>query len=158
MSESPSSPPCRLAAVTPYLILRNAAEAVGYYLKVFGAVEVYRMTGPDGKAIMHGEIRIGDSMIFFADEFPDWGIKSPLTLGGSPVALHLSVPNVDEVFDRAVAAGATVIMPVQNQFWGDRYGKLVDPNGHVWGIATEVESLTAEEINRRAAEAMKPEQ
>lgn len=134
--------------LTAHLVVKGAAAAIEYYKKAFGAEEVLRMPGPGG-TIMHAEIRIGDSHIMLNDEFPDFRKLSPRTIGGSPVTLHLYVNDVDAVFDRAVKAGATVMMPVGDMFWGDRYGALEDPYGHHWSIATHKEDLTAEEIAER---------
>ena len=140
---------------TPYLIVKGAADAIEFYKRVFGAAELMRVPGPGG-ALMHAEIKIGDSIIMLADEFPDMDALGPKTIGGSPVGLMLYLTNVDEVFHRAIAAGAKEIRPLQNQFYGDRSGTVEDPFGHKWTIATHVEDLTHEEIERRMA-AMKPE-
>ena len=137
--------------VTPYLTVRGADRAIEYYKQAFGAEELLRMPGPDGKGIMHAEIKVGDSKVFLSDEFPGMGSRSPETLGGSTASVHLYVEDVDAVFNRAVTAGAKVRMPVADMFWGDRYGKVMDPFGHEWGIATHKEDLTAEEIGQRAA-------
>lgn len=139
-------------SVTPYLILNDTAKALEFYKKAFGAEEIFRMPGPGGK-IMHAEMKIGDSMLMLADEFPDYGSKSAKTLGGSPVGIFLYVPDVDATFQQAVAAGATETMPLENMFWGDRYGKLVDPFGHNWHLATHVEDVAPEEMEKRAAAA-----
>ena len=136
--------------VTPYLVVRDASAALDFYAKAFGAKELMRMHGPGG-SVAHAEMRIGDSNIMLADENPDWGLTSPQTLGGSGVSVFLYVPNVDALFAQAVSAGASVTMPLANQFWGDRYGKLRDPFGHVWNLATHVEDLSPEEIEKRAA-------
>jgi len=141
--------------VTPYLIIRDAAKAIEFYKKAFGATESSRMPMPDGK-IAHAEIKIGDSMIMISDENLAWGTKSPQTLNGSPVGIFLYVPDVDATCKQAIASGATEVMPVSDQFWGDRYGKVLDPFGHQWNIATHVEDLTSEEIGERAAKAMAP--
>ncbi len=138
--------------VTPHLIIKGAAEAIDFYKKAFGAEEVCRMPGPGG-VVMHAEIRIGDSTVMLADEFPDFGSVGPKTIGGSPVTVHLYVKDADAFYDKAVAAGAKATMPLADQFWGDRYGKLEDPFGHQWGIATHIEDLTPEEIEKRAAAA-----
>ena len=140
---------------TPYLIVKGAADAIEFYKKVFGAAELFRVPGPGG-ALMHAEIKIGDSIIMLADEFPEMNALSPKTIGGSPVGLMLYLTNVDDVFHRAIAAGAKELRPLQNQFYGDRSGTVEDPFGHKWTIATHVEDLTHEEIERRMA-AMKPE-
>jgi PhnB protein len=140
--------------ITPHLVCRNAAKAVEFYKKAFGAEVGMNMPGPDGKSIMHAELKIGDSMIFLCDEYPEWGVRSPLALNGSPVTIHMYVRDADASFKRATDAGATVAMPLQNQFWGDRYGKLTDPFGHHWSIAAHVEDVSPAECAKRAAEAM----
>ena len=132
--------------LTPYLTIDGAAEAIEYYKQAFGAEEVSRMPGPDGKTVMHAEIKIGNSKVMMSDAFPDWGVVGPKAIGGTASGLLIYVPNVDEVFDRAVSLGATVKMPVADQFWGDRYGKLEDPFGHSWSIATHIKELTGEEM------------
>ena len=136
-------------SVTPYLIISGAAEAIDYYKKAFGATELLRMPAPGGK-VGHAEIKIGDSPIMLADEFPEMGYKSPKTLGGSPVSLMIYVADVDTVFDQAIAAGGKVQRPVKDQFYGDRSGTLEDPFGHVWHVATHKEDVSAEEMERRA--------
>ena len=140
--------------LTPYMVVRGAAEAIEYYKQAFGAEEITRMSSPDGKTIMHAEIKIGDSRVMMSDEFPEWGVQGPQAYGGTASGLAIYVPNVDEVFDRAVSLGATVKMPVADQFWGDRYGKLEDPFGHSWSIATHVKDLTEEEIRAAGQAAM----
>jgi PhnB protein len=139
---------------TPYLIIQGAAGALEFYKKAFAARELMRFPGPGGK-VMHAEIKIGDSLIMLADEFPEMGFRSPQALGGSPVGIALYVEDVDAVFDRAVTAGAKVVKPVQDQFYGDRSGTVTDPYGHVWTIATHKEDVSHEEIQKRMA-AMKP--
>lgn len=134
---------------TPYLIIGGAAEAIEFYQGVFGAAELFRMPGPDGR-IAHAEIKIGDSVIMLADEVLDMGYRSPRSLGGSSVSLLLYVEDVDTVFRHALRAGALALRPVTNQFYGDRSGTLEDPFGHVWTIATHVEDVSPEEIHRRA--------
>lgn len=136
-------------SVTPYLIVRGAAKALEFYKQAFGAVELFRMEAPDGR-IGHAEIRIGDSPIMLADEHPEMGAKSPETWGGSPVSLMLYVEEVDRVFARAVEVGATVERPLADQFYGDRTGGLKDPFGHVWYVATHIEDVPPEELDRRA--------
>ena len=137
-------------SVTPYLSIKGAGEALEFYKKAFGAVEVMRMPGPEGK-IGHAEIKIGDSHIMLADEFPAMGGKSPKTLGGTPVGLMLYVPNVDEVVAKAVSLGATIKRPVENQFYGDRSGGIEDPFGHSWYVSTHIEDVPMEELKKRAA-------
>jgi uncharacterized glyoxalase superfamily protein PhnB len=135
------------------LTVRDAARAVEFYKQAFGATERGIMKGPDGK-IMHAEITVGDSIIMLADEFPEFGAVSPQGIGGSASGLHIYVEDVDSAFDRAVKAGATVEMPVADMFWGDRYGKLKDPFGHKWSIATHTADLSMEEMDRGMKEAM----
>ena len=132
-------------AITPHLVCADAAAAIDFYVRAFGAVESIRMPGPNGK-LMHASIRIGDSNVMLVDEAPEWGALGPLSLKGSPVTLHHYVTDVDAAFAKAVAAGATVMMPVADMFWGDRYGVVVDPFGHKWALATHVEDLTPEQI------------
>jgi PhnB protein len=137
-------------SATPYLIVKGAAEAIAFYKLAFGATELFRMANPDGK-VGHAEIRIGDSVIMLADEHPDMGYRSPRSLGGSAVSIMLYMEDVDGVFARALKAGARAQREVANQFYGDRNGTLEDPFGHVWTIATHVEDVPAEEIERRVA-------
>jgi PhnB protein len=136
--------------VTPYLIVRNAAAALDFYKKAFGAVELMRFPGPGGK-LMHAEMKIGDSPMMLADEMPEEGHVGPQTLGGAAVSLMLYVENVDARFAQAIAAGATVKRAVADQFYGDRTGTLADPFGHVWSLATHKEDVSMEEIHRRMA-------
>ena len=135
---------------TPYLIIRGAAKALDYYKKVFGATELMRMAQPDGR-IGHAEIRIGTSVIMMADEFPEMGACSPQHYGGTPVSILLYFPDADRVFREAVASGANVLKPMQDQFYGDRTGTLTDPFGHQWTIATHIEDVTPEEMEKRMA-------
>jgi PhnB protein len=137
---------------TPYLIIRDASSALEFYKKAFGARELMRMPGPDGK-IAHAEIKIGDSPIMIGEESLARGARSPQTLGGSPVGIFLYVEDVDAFSKQAISAGAKVLMPIQDQFWGDRYGKLTDPFGHVWDVATHKEDVPPEEMQKRAAAA-----
>lgn len=139
---------------TPYLILNEAAQAIEFYKAAFGATELFRMASPDGR-VGHAEIRVGDSPIMLADECPEMGHKSPQSLGGAGISLLLYVEDVDAQFAQAVAAGATVLRPVQDQFYGDRSGTVADPFGHVWTISTHKEDLTLEELHQRAAVWMK---
>jgi PhnB protein len=144
------TPPEGYSTVTPYLFVKGASAAIEFYKRIFSATERMRMDGPDGK-IMHAEIVIGTSVVMLADEFPEMNVLSPLTVGGSPVLFQLYVENVDEVFRRAVEAGAVVERPVQDQFYGDRSGTLRDPFGHRWTVATHVEDVPPEELERRMA-------
>lgn len=141
-------------SVTPYLIVSDAARALEFYKQAFGAVELMRLDGPNGK-IMHAEVKIGDSPIMLADEFPEMDAISPQTLKGTPVSLMIYVADVDARFKHAVAAGAKVQREVQDQFYGDRSGTLVDPFGHVWSLATHVEDVTVEQVKERLAQMMK---
>lgn len=134
---------------TPYLIIGGAADAIEFYKKAFGATELFRFPAPDGK-IGHAEIKIGDSPIMLADEYPEMGYKGPQTLGGSPVSIMIYVDDVDSVFNRAVAAGASVKEAVSDKFYGDRMGTLADPFGHVWHVSTHKEDVSVEEMERRA--------
>jgi PhnB protein len=140
--------------VTPYLIVRGAAGAIDFYRQAFGARELLRMTGPDA-SVGHAELAIGDGRIMLADEMPGMKYLGPASLGGSPVGLLLYVDDADAVFARAVAAGATVQRPLQDQFYGDRSGTVVDPFGHVWSIATHKEDVPPEELERRFQELMR---
>ena len=139
--------------ITPYLIVDGAGAAIEFYGKVLGTTERMRMPGPDGK-VGHAELQLGDSVIMLADEFPDMGSPSPKSVGGTPVTIMVYVEDVDSVFDRAISAGATSLRPVENQFYGDRAGSFEDPFGHKWFVATHVEDVSPEEMDRRAAEAM----
>ena len=142
-------------SVTPYLVIKGAAQAIEYYKKVFGATELFRMNGPDGK-VGHAEIKIGNSHIMLADENPAMGEghSSATTVGGSPVSLYVYLPNVDQVVERAAAEGAKILKPVQDQFYGDRNGFLRDPFGHLWGIATHIEDVSPKELEERAKKSM----
>ena len=149
-SKTPAIPE-GMHTITPHITLRNAAQAIEFYKKAFGAEEIGRSLTPDGK-IMHAAIRIGDSLIMMNDEFPNMGSSSAEALGGTNVTLHIQTEDVDSLFDRAVKAGAKPTMPLANQFWGDRYGQVVDPFGQRWSVATRVEQLTPQEIEARARE------
>jgi PhnB protein len=138
-------------AVTPYLIIRGANQAIDFYKQAFGAVEVFRMADPSSNKIGHAEIKIRDSHLMLADEYPEMGFVGPEAVGGSPVSLLLYVDNVDVTFQNAIVAGAKAIKPVEDQFYGDRSGTLRDPFGHVWTVATHKEDVSFEEMKRRAA-------
>jgi PhnB protein len=133
-------------SVTPYLIFKGAAAAIDFYKKVFGATELFRMPDASGKLVGHAEIKIGDSHIMMADEYPEMGYLSPQTLGGTPVSILLYVEDVDSTVPRAVAAGAKLVQPIKDQFYGDRSGTLHDPFGHVWTIATHIRDVSPEEM------------
>lgn len=148
--------PSDMHSVTPHLVCKGAADAIAFYVKAFNAVELAKLPGPDGR-LMHGMVRIGDSLVMLVDEFPEYGSSSPLTLKGSPVTLHLYVNDVDATVAQAVAAGAKVTKPVEDMFWGDRYGVIEDPFGHVWSVATHVRDLSSEEITAAAAKVGKPD-
>jgi PhnB protein len=135
--------------VTPYLVVSDSARALEFYAKAFGAQEKVRMAGPDGR-IMHAEMQIGDSMVMVADENP--GCKSAQSSGGSPVSIFLYVEDVDSTFNQAVQAGAKADMPPQDMFWGDRFGKLTDPFGHLWALATHIEDVAPQDMKRRQDE------
>ena len=138
-------------SVTPYLFVGDAAAAIEFYKKVFGASERMRMDWGGGK-IGHAELEVGDSVIMLASEFPEMGVLSPKAVGGTPVSLLVYVENVDEVFARAIAEGAEEVRPVDNQFYGDRSGTFRDPGGHLWSVATHVEDVSSEELDRRTKE------
>lgn len=140
-------------SVTPHLVCEGAAKAIDFYRQAFGAVEIDRMPGPGGK-IMHASLRIGDSVLMLCDDFPEYGSRGPLALQGSAVVIHLYVPDADAVWERALAAGGKPLMPLDDAFWGDRYGQLVDPFGHRWAIATHLRDMTPQEIQDEMAKAM----
>ena len=146
--------PTGYAGVTPYLIIRDAARALDFYKKAFGAAELMRFPAPGGK-IGHAEMKIGGGVVMLADESPDMGHKSPQTLGGTAITLLFYVPDVDAQFAKAVAAGGTVKQALKDQFYGDRSGTITDPFGHIWTIATHKEDVSADEMKRRLA-AMTP--
>ena len=137
-------------SVTPYLYMSDAASAIEFYKEVFGATEIMRMDAPGGK-IGHAEIKIGDSFVMLGDECEDADARSPQTIGGTPVGLMLYVEDVDAVVERAVGAGAKLIEPLEDKFYGDRMGKIVDPSGHIWAIATHKEDVSPEEMEKRVA-------
>lgn len=139
--------------LTPYLVVNGAADALDFYARAFGGIELYRLQDPTGK-VGHAEMRIGDSHFMLADEFPEMGAVSPKSQSGHSISLLVYLPNVDDAFRRAIAAGATEVRPVQDQFYGDRSGTLVDPFGHQWSLATHTADVTPEEMERRYAEMM----
>lgn len=139
--------------ITPALTVRNATKAIEFYKAAFGAIDRGVMHGPGGE-VMHAELLIGDSIIMLSDEFPQMGVLSPESVGGSSTQLHIYLDGVDAAFDRAVKAGATVLMPVMDQFWGDRYGQLKDPFGHKWSIATHTKDMTDDEMKKSMDDAM----
>lgn len=137
--------PKDMHSITPHIVCKDAKAAIEFYKKAFNATELARLDGNDGK-LMHACIQIGDSTVMMADEYPDWGSVGPATLKGTPVTLHLYVPDADKAFAQAVNAGATVKMPLADMFWGDRYGIVVDPFGHNWSIATHIRDVSMEEM------------
>jgi uncharacterized glyoxalase superfamily protein PhnB len=144
--------PAGQSTITPHLVIKGAAEAIDFYKKAFGAEEIHRMPFPGKDGTMklgHAELQIGDSKLYLADEFPDHGSVGPG--GSSPVSIHLYVTDADKTFARAVEAGATVSMPLADMFWGDRFGKLIDPFGHHWSVSEHLEDLTPEEMASRMA-------
>jgi uncharacterized glyoxalase superfamily protein PhnB len=138
--------------VTPALTVRNGADAIEFYKRAFGAEEVMRVHGPDGKRLMHAEIRVGDSRIMLGEEWPDTRCLAPSSVGAATGSLYLYVPNVDAAFERAVSAGAKAVMPVTDMFWGDRFGQVEDPSGHRWGLATHMEDPSPEQMAQRQKE------
>ncbi len=149
--------PANYCNVTPYLIVKDAKKAIDFYKAAFAALEIVRLADPAGK-VLHAELRINNSPIMLADEFPDMGYRSPLSLGGCPVSLLIYVADVDAQFALAIAAGARETMPVADQFDGDRRGTLTDPFGHVWLVATKKESISPEEMRQRFETMMRQEE
>ena len=139
--------------VTPYLYVDGASDAIAYYCDVLGATERMRMPGPDGR-IGHAEVQIGDSVVMLADEYPDMGVRGPRAIGGTPVALHVYVADVDRVFERALEAGGKELHPVEDKFYGDRSGMFEDPFGHHWSVASHIEDVPPDEMAERAGRAM----
>jgi uncharacterized glyoxalase superfamily protein PhnB len=139
-------------SVTAALVVRDGKKAIEFYKTAFGAKLLSVMNGPDGQSVMHAELKIGDTKIYLGDESPDMGARSPQALGGSPVSLNIYTEDCDAMFKKAIAAGGTVKMPLDNMFWGDRYGKITDPFGHEWGIATHVEDVSEAEMEKRGKE------
>lgn len=153
MSNAVKPIPEGMHTVTPHLTCAGAADAIEFYKKAFGAIELARMPGPGGK-LMHAMIKIGDSPVMLVDEFPEWGGAGPKTLKGTPVTIHLQVADADAVFKSALDAGATVKMAIADMFWGDRFGVVIDPFGHSWSIATHIKDMTAEEMTQAGKAAM----
>lgn len=145
MSELKSIPE-GFTTVTPHLVCNNCAEAIEFYKKAFGAVDLGRMEEPNTKKIVHASMKIGDSMIMLVDEFPNWGTLGPKSVGGTPVTIHLYVEDADSFVEKAVSAGAEVTMELMDAFWGDRYGKIKDPFGHEWSVATHIEDVSPEDM------------
>jgi len=139
--------------ITAHLTVADAAKAIAFYTEAFGAEEVVRMPGPGGK-VMHAEMSLGDSRLLLNDEFPDVDVRGPAAIGGTPVTLHLYVPDIDAFVARAEKAGAKVTLPVQDTFWGDRYGRLEDPFGHSWAVATRTKNMTLHEMREASRKAM----
>jgi PhnB protein len=153
MTEPTNAAP-QFGTLTPAIAVRNAAGAIEFYKQAFGAEEHGRSLAPDGTRILHAVLRFGESYLMLSDEFPEFGgCKAPQSLGGTTSTLHLNVADADVSFQRAVDAGATVTMPLDNMFWGDRYGKLVDPFGHEWSIGAHIEDVSEEEMQRRMQQA-----
>lgn len=138
--------------VTPSIFVKGAAQAMDFYKQAFGAEEVCRHTTPDGSKVMHGELQIGDSKLFIADEFPEFGMLSPQSLNSNSVTFYIYVENCDEFFNRAVSAGAAAFRALEDTFWGDRVGMISDPYGHKWNISTHVRDVTPEEMAAASAE------
>ena len=138
---------------TPSLVVDNSKEAIEFYKKAFGAKEIYQMPTPDGK-IMHAMIQIGDSFVMMSDEFPQMGARSPKSVGGTSTTIHLYVDDADKIYAQAIEAGAKPTMPIMDAFWGDRYGGVLDPFGHSWGIATHKKDMSPEEMQQAAREFM----
>ena len=138
--------------VTPHLTVRDGMKLIEFYKQAFGAKEQRRSVTPDGKSLLHAELSIGDSRIFLNDEFPEMGARSPLGTNGTPVQLHLYVEDVDSLYQSALSAGAKVVMPLADQFWGDRYGVVEDPSGHRWALASHVRDMAPDQLKQAAAE------
>jgi PhnB protein len=149
MTETVQSLPEGYPTLIPYLSVRGGTDAIAFYVRAFGAQERYHLPGPDGKTIGHAELTIGDSLLMLADEMPEFGNKSPQTLGGSAVSFAIYVEDVDKAFARALAAGATELESVENKFYGDRAGTLEDPFGHRWSLMTHIEDVSPEEMEKR---------
>lgn len=154
MSTSAVRPvPEGMHTITPHLVCAGAADALAFYQRALGATELSRLPGPDGR-LMHASVRIGNSVVFVVDEWPEMGSLGPAALKGTPVTLHVYVEDADALFEQAVKAGAKPLMPVAEMFWGDRYGQFEDPFGHRWSVATHVQDLTPEQIQQNMAKMM----
>lgn len=138
--------------VTPHIVCSPCVEAIEFYKKAFGAEELGTFMMPDGSKVMHAAMKIGNSVVFLVDEFPEWGSVGPKSLGGSPVTLHIQVDDADSFVQRATDAGLETIMPLEDMFWGDRYGKFKDPFGHEWSVATHIRDVSPEEMEKAARE------
>ena len=147
MEQKVSKIPEGMRTITPHLVCAGASDAIAWYTKVFGAREVARLPGPDGK-LMHAMVMIGDSPVMLVDEMPEWGVLGPLTLKGSPVTIHQYVEDADAVFQRAIDNGASSLMAMSDTFWGDRYGVLQDPYGHKWSVGTHVRDVSMDEMRQ----------
>lgn len=147
--------PDGFSTVTASLIVKDAEKAIEFYKKAFGAQELYRFPSPDGKTIMHAELNIGNSRMMLSEEAPQMNCRSPQSLGGTGIYLYVYVEDADATFNKAVAAGATPTMSMSDMFWGDRFGQIQDPFGHVWGIATHKKDMSEEEINKAGQEFFK---
>lgn len=152
MPHQPTRAPAEFSAVTPQLVVRGAARAIEFYARAFGAHELLRNLAPDGERVMHAELLLGAGRLLLHDEFPERGRLAPESLGGTPVTLHLTVDDADAAYARAVEAGAEVLLPLQDTFWGDRYAMLRDPFGHCWSIAAPLEDLSPRQLQGRAKE------
>ncbi len=150
MSSSVKPIPEGMHSVTPYLTIKDAPAAIEFYQQAFGAEEQQRIPGPDGR-LLHARLKIGDSALMLSEEIPEFGGQGPSVLGGSPVSMHLYVEDVDAAWAKAVAAGCEITMPLEDAFWGDRFGGLRDPFGHLWSLASRIRDLTADEITEAAA-------
>ena len=150
MTEKVSPIPEGYRTITPYLCIKGAGEAIDFYARALGAVEIFRMPGPGG-SVMHAEVKIGDSILMLSDEFPDWGQLGPVSRGGTTCTMMLYVLDCDASFQRAVDAGCTPTSPPKDEFWGDRFAKVTDPFGHQWAFATHIEDVSPEEMAMRMA-------
>jgi len=153
MHDSVQRVPAGFHTVTPHLTVRSGVEMIEFYKRAFGAKELRRSVAPDGKSLLHADLQIGDSRVLLNDEFPQMGAVSPLGLNSTPVTIHLYVEDVDSLYQQALGAGAKVVMPLADQFWGDRYGVVEDPSGHRWALASHVRDMSPEQM-KAAAEAI----